>query len=170
MTLDWSNPRTQTAIWWSATALGAVLVAAGGFWLGRASFTPVSDLPSPTLTTTPTPVTSLAPGNYAWDDLLAGSCLETFPGSWEPTYDVVPCSQTHVAQVVRAGQVPGYSAADFPGEAQLQQTVLPLCTEPGLIDAATAATPGFRYTFVFPVTAADWRATEGAFVCFLSSP
>ena len=166
--LTGSNDLSRRVVFIAVTTLVALAVGLAGFWLGRSSFEAASPIPSPTTSSSPSPVTSLAPGTYDWDTLLTGSCLATFTGAWEPTYDVVSCSTAHAAQVVRAGQVPGFTASAFPGEASVQQAVLPLCTEPGLIDAATAANPALSYTFAFPVTAQQWRETHGHFVCFLS--
>lgn len=118
---------------------------------------------------TPSPVTSLTPGTYDRDALVAGTCIANFASAWELTYDVVPCSLAHQAKVTRVGQVPGFAAGAFPDEAIVAETVLPLCTEIGLVDAATAqANPALEYTFAYPVTASQWRETRGEFVCFVS--
>jgi hypothetical protein len=112
----------------------------------------------------------LTPGTYDYDALLTGSCLATFPSAWEETYDVVSCASAHVAQVIRVGQVPGYAPTTFAGEAAVQATVLPLCTEPGVVDpGATQSNPNMVVTFSFPVTATQWRESKGAFVCFASN-
>lgn len=150
-------------------------VGLGGFWLGgfwSQSGDGVATNPTPTITATvsPTPVTSLPPGNYDYQRLLTGSCLAEFPGAWELTYQVAACSAPHAAQVIRAGQVPGFTATEFPGEAAVQSAVLPLCSAPGVIDTNAAQTnPNVVVTFVYPVTAAQWRATTGAYVCFASN-
>jgi hypothetical protein len=147
-------------------------VGVGGFWVGSGALSSVSAPPSPTATPTPspTPVASLAPGTYDSAALLTGSCLATFPSAWKETYDVVSCAAAHVAQVIRVGQVPGYAPATFASEAQVQATVLPLCTEPGVLDPGAAqANPNVVITFSFPVTATQWRESSGAFMCFASS-
>jgi len=119
---------------------------------------------------TPTPVTSLAPGTYRYLSLLTGTCLSTFPGTWETTYDIVSCGLPHAAQVIRVGQVPGFSANAYPGEGAVQSSVLPLCTAPGVILPSSAqSTPHVVVTFSFPVTALQWRETKGTFVCFAST-
>jgi hypothetical protein len=91
-----------------------------------------------TATPSPSPVSTLTPGTYEYDALITGSCLATFPSAWEETYDVVSCNSPLVAQV--------------------QATVLPLCTEPGVLDPGLAYTnPNAVITFSFPVTATQWR-------------
>ncbi len=151
------------------TVTVTLAAAAGGFWLGRSTVVASSSSPTPSASSTPTPVSSLAPGNYDWDALVAGACLSQFDSAWELTYEVVPCSGKHAAQVTRVGQVPGFVEGTFPGEAGVAQSVLPLCTEIGLVDAPTAqANPALEYTFAYPVTASQWRETHGHFMCFLS--
>jgi len=52
----------------------------------------------------------------------------------------------------------------------VQATVLPLCTEPGVIDPGAAqSNPNMVVTFSFPVTATQWRESTGSFVCFASN-
>ena len=112
----------------------------------------------------------MSPGTYDFDALLTGTCLDPFVDAWKRTYDVVACDSPHAAQVIRAGQVPGYSPTGFPTETGVQRAVLPLCTEPGVMDAGAAqANPSVVVTFSFPVTLAQWRETEGAFFCFAAN-
>lgn len=168
-TLAWSKPQLVSAGFWAATAVVAIAAGVGGFWVGSGTSSPARATPSPTATSTPSaaPVTSLTPGTYDFDALITGSCLATFPGAWEETYEVVSCDTPHVAQVIRVGQVPGYAPAAFVGEAQVQAAVLPLCTEPGVLDPGAAqANPNLVVTFSFPVTATQWRESEGTFMCF----
>ncbi len=135
-------------------------------WLGNGGLT-ASPATTSTPTTSSTPQTSLPPGNYPVDALLTGSCLGRFPDAWQPTYDVVSCATPHSAQVIRAGQVPGFAAGAFPGESAVQATVLPLCTELGVLEPSIAqAHPNVVITFHYPVTVAQWRESRGAFVCF----
>jgi len=171
-TLAWSKPQLVSAGFWAATTVVAIAVGAGGFWVGSGALSSAVATPTSTATPTasPTPVSSLTPGTYDYDALLTGSCLATFPSAWEKTYVVVSCNSPHVAQVIRVGQVPGYALATFTSEAQVQATVLPLCTEPGVIDPSVAqANPNAVITFSFPVTATQWRESKGAFVCFAST-
>ena len=167
--MGWSKPPPRTVVFAAVTVTAALAAAAGGFWLGRNTPFASQSEPTPTATSTPTPASSLAPGTYYWDELIAGTCIAQFEGAWELTYGVVPCSTAHEAKVTRVGQVPGFAEATFPGEAMVAQTVLPLCTEIGLVDAATAqANPALKYTFAYPVNASQWRETQGRFVCFVS--
>jgi hypothetical protein len=167
--LGWSKPTPRTAVFAAVTVTAVLAAAAGGFWFGRNTpFVSLSE-PPPTPSSTPSPVSSLAPGTHDWDKLIAGTCIAQFEGAWELTYDIGPCSAAHEAKVTRVGQVPGFAEATFPGEAMVAQTVLPLCTEIGLVDAATAqANPALQYTFAYPVNASQWRETQGRFVCFVS--
>jgi hypothetical protein len=170
--LAWSKPQLVSASFWAVTAVVAIAVGAGGFWLGSGALSSGMATPTPTVTATPSPspASTLTPGTYDYDALITGSCLATFPSAWEETYEVVSCTSPHVAQVIRVGQVPGYAPATFAGEAQVQATVLPLCTEPGVLDPGVAqANPNTVITFSFPVTATQWRESKGAFVCFASS-
>jgi hypothetical protein len=167
--LGWSKPTPRTVVFAAVTVTAVLAAAAGGFWLGRNTPIASPSEPVPTATSTPTPVSSLNPGTYDWDELIAGTCIAQFESAWELTYDVVPCSTAHEATVTRAGQVPGFAEASSPGEAMVAQAVLPLCTEIGLVDAATAqANPALQYTFAYPVNASQWRETQGRFVCFVS--
>lgn len=170
--MAWSKPQLVSAGFWAATAVVAIAVGAGGFWVGSGALSsaPVSPSLTATVTPSPSPVTSLSPGTYDFDALITGSCLATFPSAWEETYDVVPCASAHVAQVIRVGQVPGYAPGTFAGEAAVQAAVLPLCTEPGVLDSGAAqANPNVIITFSFPVTEAQWRESKGAFMCFASN-
>lgn len=170
--MAWSKPQLVSAGFWVATTVVAIAVGAGGFWVGSGALSSASTTPTPTVTATPSPspVSTLTPGTYDYDALITGSCLATFPSAWEETYDVVPCASAHAAQVIRVGQVPDNAPGTFAGEAQVQATVLPLCTEPGVLDPRVAqANPNAVITYSFPVTATQWRESKGAFVCFASS-
>ncbi|NBX23575.1 MAG: hypothetical protein EBR52_05600 [Microbacteriaceae bacterium] len=166
--MAWHKQRLATTGFWTASAILALGAALGGFWIARAGVPHHTSMPTPTVT--PTPVTSLAPGTYRYSALLTGTCLSAFPGTWEVTYDVVPCALPHSAQVIRVGQVPGYSASAYPGEARVQATVLPLCTEPGVIlPSGSQGANNTVITVSFPVSAIEWRETRGTFVCYAST-
>jgi hypothetical protein len=126
----------------------AVLALVALFFLG----TRLPDLlgPSPTVagpSGTPSPSVSpsialgpVAPGEYTWDELLGGECLDPFEGAWEETYTVVDCVDPHPAQMVHRGVIPDPAQAIdlYPGEEALQTQALAFCRGPGIFDPATA--------------------------------
>lgn len=127
----------------------AVLAIVALFFLG----TRLPDLlgPAPSVavpTGSPSPSASpevalgpVEPGEYAWDELLGGECLDPFQDAWQTTYVVVECADPHPAQMVHRGEIPE-AATDtglYPGEDVLQTTALGLCRGPGIFDPAVAA-------------------------------
>ncbi len=125
---------------------GLALVAL--FFLG----TRLPDLlgPSPTVagpSGTPSPSGSpsiplgpVPPGEYTWDELLGGECLDPFEGAWEETYTVVDCADPHPAQMVHRGLIPepAQGVDLYPGEDALQTQALAFCRGPGIFDPAIA--------------------------------
>ena len=145
--------------------VAGLLGFAGGsvMTVSRATPTPT---PSPTVTTTES---RLTPGTYSWDELLTGSCLTKFDGPWSTLFTVVDCVTPHTAQVIRSGTIPGVETAAYPGQETLSAKVLPLCTELGVInDDVAGANPALVFTFTYPTTAAEWRASGPRYACFAS--
>lgn len=175
--------KNQKVLLWLAGSLAALLVLVALFFVG----TRIPDLlgpapgaePSPTPTPTPTPtetarpVGPVPPGDYWWDELWGGECLEPFGNAWQDEFTVVDCSVPHTAQLVARLPFPlpeGLTEqGPYPGEEALAAQITILCSAPGVIDLAAAG--AFRDAQLqgsFAATEEQWDDGEYDYFCFVS--
>lgn len=171
--------RPQKVLLWIAGSLVAVLALLALFLLG----TRLTDLlgpapavvvtPSDTPTPTPTalPLGPVDPGDYDWDELLGGECLDPYNGPWAEEFTVVDCAEPHPAQLAIRGVFgpdDGF-LTPYPGIEALQSQVNLLCTAPTVIDYATAnAYTDIQFEASFAATEDDWADGNRDYYCFLS--
>jgi hypothetical protein len=156
----------------------AVLAIVALFFLGAR----LPDLlgPAPAVvvpTGTPSPSASpgvvlgpVEPGEYAWDELLGGECLDPYDGPWETIYTVVDCADPHPAQMVRRGVIPETETDTglYPGEDVLQTQVIAFCRGPGVFDpAAVSALTDAEVEASYP-TEEMWDEGGRDYFCFVS--
>lgn len=168
-------PRTQKILFWVAGSLVALLALIALFLLGqRFASTPVAaPVPTPSATPTPEPTVSLpqtgplAPGEYAWDELLGGECLAPFESAWQERYTVVDCGTPHPAQMLVRGQFDDAADAAYPGFDELTKRIGLLCTSPTVINYQVAGTAqDIQVAASFAVDAAEWDAGNRTYYCF----
>lgn len=175
--------RNQKVLLWVAGSLVAVLALVGVFVVGTRiplllGPAPGAE-PSPTATpsaspsATARPVGPVAPGEYRWDELLGGECLEPYIDAWQDEYTVVDCAQPHGGQLVLRAPVPPPAGATevgpYPGEEVLAAQMLLLCSGPGVLNLSAAG--GLTDIVVqgaFPVSAEAWDEGEQDYFCFVS--
>lgn len=177
--------RTQKTLLWVAGSLVAILALVAVFVLGTriplalgpapgagpaASGTPS---PSPTPTTTERPVGPVAPGDYAWDDLWGGECLEPFVDAWQEEYTVVDCAEPHTAQLFDRAPFPRPEGSEvqgpFPGEEALAAQISLLCGRPGVLDLSAAAQfVDIQVQGAYAVNEQQWDEGMQDFFCFVS--
>lgn len=137
--------------------------------------------PTPTPTPEPTalPVGPMEPGEYAWDELLGGECLEPFENAWQEEYTVVPCDEPHGGQLVYRAWFPpevvdpenaqvGKPDDPFPGAEALAARISLLCSAPGVVDLAVAGSfADAQMQGAYPVTKEQWD-DDPSYYCFFS--
>ncbi len=170
---------SQKVLLWIAGSLVAMLALLALFLLGTrlpdllgpapaVIMTPSS---TPTPTATALPLGPLDPGDYRWDELLGGECLDPYNGPWEEEFTVVDCDRPHPAQLVARGV---FGADDglvtpYPGIEALRSQVNLLCTAPTVVDYAAAAEfTDIQFEASFAATAEDWIEGNRDYYCFLS--
>ena len=115
------------------------------------------------------PVGPVAPGEYQWDELLGGECLQPWVSAWEDRYTVVDCAVPHPAQMVFRGTFDDEAVAAYPGVEALQTRINLLCTAPTIIDYARAgAANDIQVSASFAADAADWDEGNRTFFCFVN--
>ncbi|MBX9472210.1 hypothetical protein [Microcella sp.] len=175
--------KNQKVLLWIAGSLVALLALVALFFVG----TRIPDLlgpapgaePSPTPTPTPTPTETerpigpVPPGDYWWDELWGGECLEPFENAWQDQYTVIDCGEVHGGQLVARLPFPLPEGATeqgpYPGDEVLAAQIAILCSAPGVIDLAAASV----YTDVqlqgaFAVTEEQWDEGQQDYFCFVS--
>lgn len=175
--------RNQKVLFWVAGSLVAVLALVGVFVLGTriplllgpAPGAEPSPTPTPSATPTSTarPVGPVPPGDYRWDELWGGECLEPFVDAWQDEYTVVDCAEPHGGQLVLRAPVPPPAGATevgpYPGEEALAAQMLLLCSGPGVLNLSAAG--GLTDIVVqgaFPVSEEAWDEGEQDYFCFVS--
>ncbi|MEQ1737865.1 MAG: large membrane associated protein, partial [Rhodoglobus sp.] len=167
-------PRTQKILMGIAGGLLAALVLVALFLLGtRLSDAVAPPAATPTPTATPglivLPIGPVEPGDYPWDQLLGGECLEPYESAWQDSYTVVDCAIPHPAQMVYRGVFDDTSSALYPGLEELQKRINLLCTAPTVIDYAKAgAANDIQVEASFAVDATDWDDGNRTYFCFVS--
>lgn len=139
--------------------------------LGAEPVATTSASPSPSPTPTVLPVGPVAPGTYAWDELLGGECLDPFESPWSEEFTVVDCAAPHPAQMVFRGEFVLADPANeaYPGDAALQSQLALLCSAPGVIDLAAAGQyADAQFQASFPATEQQWDEGDRAYYCFVS--
>lgn len=172
--------KTQKVLLWVAGSLVAALALVVLFMLGTklpailgpapgAVVTP-SMTPSPTPTPTVAPIGPVDPGEYLWDELLGGECVDPYDGPWQLRYTVVDCETPHAAQLVTRGVfVPAEGQFGYPGVEELQSQMSLLCTAPDVVDyAAASAYTDIQFESSYALTADDWFDGNRSYNCFLS--
>ena len=177
--------RTQKTLLWVAGALVAVLALIAIFALGTRIPTVLGPAPgaepspSATPSATPSPLPTerpigpVAPGDYAWDEVWGGECLEPYVDAWQEEYTVVDCAEPHGGQLVRRAALPlpegALEQGPFPGEEALAAQMGLLCSAPGVLDlVAAGAFNDVQVQGSFPATEEQWQAGEQDYFCFVS--
>lgn len=174
-------PRLQRVLLWIAGGLLAALALVGLFALGTklpavlgpAPAIVATDTPTPTPTPTDAaePVGPVAPGEYEWDELLGGECLDPYQGPWAEDFTVVDCAQPHPAQLVARGEFPDGDVPfpPYPGLEAMQSQINLLCTAPTVIDYAAAGKYlDVQFEASYPATQEEWAAGHRDYFCFVS--
>ncbi|WP_193509252.1 septum formation family protein [Cryobacterium sp. BB736] len=164
---------TQKKLMWAAGAVVAVLALVALFMVGtkmpglvgspQASGIGAED--------TADTVGPLPPGQYSWDLLRGGECLDSYSGAWSDTFPVVDCGTDHSAQLVHRGIVPlpETGADSFPGVAALDAQLQPLCAAATVLDyEAAGAYSDIQVETSFPATEQAWNEGRRDFHCFVS--
>jgi hypothetical protein len=164
---------TQKKLMWAAGSVVAVLALVALFMVGTKM---------PGLAGSPQAASGVAedsgdtagalpPGQYAWDLLRGGECLDSYSGAWSDTFTVVDCGADHSAQLVHRGIVPlpETGADPFPGVAALDAQLQPLCTAATVVDyEAAGAYSDIQVEATFPATEQAWNEGRRDFHCFVS--
>jgi len=168
-------PRLQKILMGIAGGLLAVLALIALFLAGSRI---AQNAPAPAVVADPTPSASapvgpvlgpVAPGEYYWDRLLGGECIAPFTSEWEDTFTVVPCTQSHPAQLVLKGTFPATEDPAYPGADALQTLAASLCAVPTVIDYAAAASANdIQVLSSFAADEQDWLNGNRTFYCFVN--
>lgn len=175
--------RTQKTLIWVAGSLVALLALVAIFFVGTriplllgpapgAEPSPTAT-PSPTPTPTERPIGPVEPGDYRWDEIWGGECLEPYDDAWQEEYTVVDCAVPHGGQLVRRAAFPLPEGATeqgpYPGEEALAAQMSLLCSAPGVLDlVAAGALTDVQVQGAYPVSEEQWDAGEQDYFCFVS--
>jgi hypothetical protein len=170
--------RPQKALLWVAGGLLAALALVGLFMLGTklsGLFPTAAPVAEPTAQPTlvaearPPAVGPLAPGTYAWNELLGTECLDQYVSPWQEEYIVVDCTAPHSAQMVAHGYFGDEAFAPYPGVDELQSRINLLCTATSAVDYAVASQyADIQVAASYAATAEEWDAGERDYYCFVS--
>ncbi|MDX2025033.1 hypothetical protein [Microcella sp.] len=191
--------RTQKVLLWVAGSLVAVLALVAIFFVGTriplllgpapgAEPLPTAS-PSPSATEIARPVGPVPPGEYRWDEIWGGECIEPFVDAWQEDVTVVDCATAHGGQLVLRAPFPepaptGEAATDsategttagltddvpYPGEEALAAQMSLLCSAAGVINlTAAASVTDLQVQGAYPVSEEQWDAGERDYFCFVS--
>ena len=170
-------PMNQKILLWAAAVLGGALALVGLFLIGTRLpdlFGPAAAVsPSPTPSASPTPealaLGPAPPGEYTWDELLGGECLEPYESPWVEDFTVVDCTSPHAAQMVYRGVFVDEAQVVYPGVEELQKRINLLCTPPTIINYAVAGTVSdVQVAASFAADEQEWDAGHRSYFCFVN--
>ena len=168
---------TQRVLIWVAGGLVALLVLVALFFFGRTLAQPEAapvETPAPVETTEPeTPdvpaLGPVAPGVYAFDELLGTECITPYTSPWEEEYTVVACDEPHLAQMVAVGAFDDAADEAYPGGEELDSRINQLCTSNEIIDYDAAGEfDDIQIAGSYPATAEAWDAGDRTYYCFVT--
>ncbi len=167
-------PKVQKVLLSVAGGLLAALALVALFLVGTRlpALMPAAE---PIVTPTPTPTVPafvlgpVEPGEYAWDELLGGECLDPWESAWQDRYTVVDCAVPHPAQMLARGEFADEANAGYPGFDELQKRINLLCTAPTVIDyVATGGATDIQVSASFAVDESDWLDGNRTYYCFVN--
>lgn len=154
-------------------AIGVILVvilAIGAWVAGVVVATPKAN-PVPTPSAEPTiPSATQPPGEYPFDALFGGECVDPFTDAWAATFTVVDCSAPHAAQLVYAGDLAADgSYLSYPGDARVGKAALSACSRKGVLDLTAAKTYNdVQMSTAYPANSEAWDTGDTRYYCFAS--
>lgn len=114
---------------------------------------------------------SRSPGIWAFDELRGGECITGYTGPFEDTYQVVPCSSPHDAEVVKASLLSIDPTERFPGEDAVLETAQRVCEVSRLLNLAVASKySDLLMDYSYPVTEKEWDSGQRVVYCFVYRP
>jgi len=172
---------TQRTLIWVAGSLVAVLALIGLFLFGTSLSGPAEVLPpvaqSPDAAEPEEPVAPtvgpVAPGTYAWDELLGTECIQPFESAWDEQFTVIDCGTPHAAQMLSKGvfddEEDDAAGAEYPGVDALVERATEACESRDIINYGKAVNyKDIRVTASVPANAEQWTAGERDYYCFAS--
>lgn len=168
--------RPHTVLLGIAGALTAILILLGAYLLGTnlgeqsAENTAAEATPTPTPTPTPRPGTGpVDPGDYDWDDLRGGECVDPFFSAWEEEFTVVDCEDPHAAQVLLRGEFSDAATAAYPGTDALLAQAITECSSESVLDFAIAGQVNdIQISASVPATESSWEDGLREYYCFVA--
>jgi hypothetical protein len=146
------------------------IVSIGAFLGGSLLGTPAA-APTAAPTAEPTGPTAIQPpGEYPFDQLFGGECLEPFVSPWEATFTVVDCATPHTAQLVYAGDLAvDESYPSYPGDSRIGQAAMAGCSRQGVLNMS-AAEPytDLQISAAYPPSSEAWDSGHTRYFCFAS--
>ena len=169
--------RTQKTLLIVVGGLVGALILIGVFILGtrmpgilpKPEAKPAVTAPDKEPVAAPPRVGPVAPGTYAWNELLGTECIEPFGSPWDEEFTVVDCTTPHSAQLVSRGIFGDEPYVKYPEAEVLQSRMNLSCTAPTRVDyAAAGALSDIAVTAAYPATAEQWESGERQYFCFLT--
>lgn len=109
------------------------------------------------------------PGEWAWNELRGGECLQGFESPFAETFTVVPCTTSHQAELARVHVVDRDEAAVFPGEEELLAQAKQVCDVEGLLNRTEIQNySDLIVDYSYPVDATQWSEGDRYIYCFVT--
>jgi HAE1 family hydrophobic/amphiphilic exporter-1 len=133
-------------------------------------FTPsIPTATAPTIPTLPTIEVNPRPaGEWSWDELNGGECIEPYDGPNQNSYFVVDCDTPHEAQLVRVGDLRKDAGIPvYPGDSAIGPVAMGECFATGIIKASAYATyPSLSSDARYPTSQTQWNKGDTFYYCF----
>ena len=113
---------------------------------------------------------SVAPGTWEWNELRGGECVSGFSDAFAEEFEVVGCSSSHTAELVRAELLSSDPDEPYPGDAAVLAQARELCDVRDLINREVAQNySDLRTAYSYPVSQEQWDSGERGVYCFVYS-
>ncbi|MCF8546744.1 MAG: efflux RND transporter permease subunit [Microbacteriaceae bacterium] len=131
---------------------------------------------APTVPTLPTiAVSPRETGNWSWDELNGGECIDNYDdadpttdNAFQDSYDVVRCDDPHDAQLVRVGDLRTDAGIPiYPGDNAIGLVAMGECFSSKIIKASAKVThPTLSSDWRYPTSQTQWNKGNTFYYCF----
>lgn len=153
--------------------VGGILIAIvsiASWVVGGIVATPTA-APEPTETAAPSlPTATQPPGEYPFELLFGGECLDPFVDAWAKTFTVVDCATPHAAQLVYAGDLAiDGTYPSYPGDSRIGKAALAGCSREDVLNLSAAKKiTDLQISAAYPASSVAWDSGDTRYYCFAS--
>lgn len=172
----WSTPAGQRLYigLWVLGTLAVFGASVGAYFLGDYVGSPLEEVAPESVEDSALELPDLAggprePGEWLWNELRGGECVQGFDSPFAESFTVVPCSSGHQAELAKVHVVSRDETAEFPGEEALLSQAKQVCDVEGSLNRVEIQNySDLVVQYSYPVDATRWSESDRYIYCFVT--